>query len=313
MKIRKFAVASAVAVMAFAGAAQAQEVDPCFALAQADCDLIASATDNTLASAQSFNQTWSIDFNVVGIPNSAPITFQASGSGPVALDTTAAFPISFDQTVTANFSDGMTDGGGDTRAILTDGVLYLDFGGGDFRSVNVNEALESGEVAGTTLPVNPSDLTSGDQMTQAMGLVNSLGSLATIDGFLVYTRSGSDFTFTVDLTQLINDPSFQTTVAALAESAGPEGQQAAGLAGLLPMILTEGTITVVQTVDEATNIVTGIDFNVNASVNAAMLAPEATEPIVITLAFSVDLSDVNSAVTIEAPATSTPLDTTTGS
>jgi hypothetical protein len=308
MKMRKFAIAGAISLLAIAGAAQAQ--DTCFGLSEGDCAVIAGATENTLAVATSFNQTWSIDFSVTGAPGSGPITFTATGSGPVVLDPTAAFPISFDQAVTAEFNDGTTAGGGTTQAIIKDGTLYVDQGAGNFGSINLNEALAQASESGT-LPVNPSDLMGmgGDsaQMEQAMGLVNSLAPLAAIDGFLTYTRSGSDFTFVADITKLISDPNFQTTLTELSSAAGPDGQQLAMMGSILPMLLTEGTITVVQTVDEGANVVTGLDFNVDASIDGAMLDPNMTEPIVITLKFSVDLSDVNGSFSIEAPANATPI------
>lgn len=314
MKIRKLALVSAIAIMAFAGAAQAQ--DNCYGLSASDCTLIESATANTLASAQSFTQNWSIDFSVNGIPDSQPVTFTATGSGPVAIDTAGVFPISFDQMVTAAFNDGTTSGGGDTQAILKDGILYIDRGNGDFGSIDINEAMTSGEIGGTSLPLDPStlgDLANGSEVQGVMDSMAGLQELTGIDGFLVYTRNGAEFTFVADLTRLINDPSFQTTLSTMAADAGPDAQQAAAMGSMLPMLLSKGTITVVQTVDEAANIVTGIDFTVDASINASMLSQTATEPIVISLAFSVDLSDVNAAAAIEAPASSTPLEMGSGS
>ena len=309
MKMRKVAIATAVSLLAIAGAAQAQDV--CFGLAEGDCAVITSATENTLASATSFNQAWTIDFSVTGVPDMGAISFVANGSGPVVFDPSAPFPISFDQTVTATFNDGTTSGGGDTQAIIKDGMLYVNQGEAGFGSVNLTEALADASTNGT-LPVNPSDIMGmgGDsaQMEQMMGMMSSLAPLAEIDGFLTYTRNGATFTFVADITKLISDPNFQTTLTELSSAAGPEGQQLAMMGSILPMLLSEGTITVMQTVDEGANIVTGLDFNVSANINGAMMDPNMTEPIVISLKFSVDLSDVNGSFNIAAPANSTPIE-----
>ncbi|XWX03829.1 hypothetical protein VZO05_15095 [Aggregatilineales bacterium SYSU G02658] len=306
MKIRKWAVGLTVAAMSLAGVAQAQ--DTCFGLSASDCAAIASATENTLSTVMSFNQTWSIDFRVSGIPDSGDITFNATGSGPVILDLMGAFPLSFDQSITASFSDGLSSGGGMTGAILKDGILYVDMGDGMWGSLNLLSALESGEVGGQELPLDLDALASGDVDPEAaLGALEAFGDLAAIPGFLTYTRMGDTFTFVADLTRLINDPSFQNGVSSLAMTAGEDGAQIAGLVSLLPMLLSEGRIEVVQQIDSSANIVTGIGFNVNATIDSAMLTGSDT-PITITLFFRVDLSEPNGSFDIQAPDNVTPLD-----
>jgi len=304
MKIRRMLAAGVVAALTFAGVSQAQ--DTCFGLSEADCALIASATQNTLASATSFNQTWSIDFNVTGVPDSEAVTFSITGSGPVVIDLmNQEMPISFNQRMELSAPSMAT-----INAILKDGTLYFETGDGAYQSINLMEALEQQAQSGA-LPVNPQDLLSGGgmgDMDQAMGALSALGDITTIPGFLNYSRAGADFTFVADLTVLLNNPSFQTAINSLSEAAGPDGAQLAMLGSLLPMLLSEGKITVVQTVDEGANLVTGIDFIVNGTINAAMLDSSATDPIVLTLNFSVDLSGVNEMYDIVAPANATPVD-----
>lgn len=304
MKIRKWAVGAMVAVMSMAGVAQAQ--DTCFGLSASDCAAIASATENTLSTVMSFNQTWSIDFRVSGVPDSADLTFSASGSGPVIIDLMGSFPLSFDQSITASFNDGFSSGGGATGAILKDGILYINMGGDMWGSLNLVQALESGEIGGQELPLDA--LASGDiDPEMALGALEAFGDLTTIPGFLNYTRSGDTFTFVADLTRLINDPNFQSGVSNLAMTAGEDGAQIAGLVSLLPMLLSEGKIEVVQQINSAANIVTGLGFNVNASIDPAMLGA-GTTPITITLVFRVDLSDPNGSFDIQAPANATPFE-----
>jgi hypothetical protein len=304
MKIRKWAVGAVVAVMSLAGVAQAQ--DTCFGLSASDCAAIASATENTLNTVTSFNQTWSIDFRVSGIPDSGDLTFSANGSGPVIIDLMSAFPLSFEQTLTASFSDGMTNGGGATGAILKDGILYINMGDDMWGSLNLLSALESGEIGGQELPLDA--LATGElDPEMALGVLEGFGDLTAIPGFLNYTRSGDTFTFVADLTRLINDANFQSSVSNLAMTVGEDGQQIAGLVSLLPMLLTEGRIEVVQQINSAANIVTGLGFNVNATIDGSMLTG-SDAPITITLTFRVDLSDPNGSFDIQAPANATPLE-----
>lgn len=304
MKIRKWAVGAMVAMMSMAGVAQAQ--DTCFGLSASDCAAIASATENTLSTVMSFNQTWSIDFRVSGVPDSGDLTFSANGSGPVIIDLMGGFPLSFDQSVTVAFNDGTTSGSGATGAILKDGILYINMGEGMWGSLNLLQALESGEIGGQELPLDA--LASGDiDPEMALGALESFGDLTAIPGFLNYTRSGDTFTFVADLTRLINDANFQSGVSNLAMTAGEDGAQIAGLVSLLPMLLSEGKIEVVQQINSAANIVTGLGFNVNATIDGSMLTGSAT-PITITLVFRVDLSDPNGSFDIQAPADAMPLE-----
>ncbi|MFQ3672673.1 MAG: hypothetical protein SNJ83_03655, partial [Aggregatilineales bacterium] len=197
-------------------------------------------------------------------------------------------------------------GGGATGAILKDGILYINMGDGMWGSLNLLSALESGEIGGQELPLDA--LATGElDPEMALGVLEGFGDLTAIPGFLNYTRSGDTFTFVADLTRLINDANFQSSVSNLAMAAGEDGQQIAGLVSLLPMLLTEGRIEVVQQVNSAANIVTGLGFNVNATIDGSMLTGSAA-PITITLTFRVDLSDPNGSFDIQAPANATPLE-----
>ena len=306
MKIHKLAVGAVLALALAAGSAQAQDL--CFGLSASDCAAIASATENTLSTVSSFNQTWSINFRVSGIPDSGDITFNASGSGPAIIDLASPFPLSFQQTVTASFNDGMTSGGGTAGAILKDGIMYIEMAPGQWASINLLSALESGEVGGQELPLDVESLASGGVDPEAaLSALEGFGDLTAIPGFLSYTRMGDTFTFVADVTRLLRNVNFLTNLSNLAASTGEDGQQLAGIIALLPRLLDEGKIEVVQDIDSRANVVTGISFNVDAAINAAMLGGSTT-PITITLRFRVDLSDLNGSFDIQAPANATPIE-----
>jgi len=305
MKLRAFALLSVVLLALMASISQAQDIDPCLGLAEADCALINEASANTLASAQSFFQDWTIDFTVSGIPDSAPLTFNATGSGPVVLDMASAdLPIKFDQTMNVSFNDGTNSANGPVQARIVDGVFYFEFGQG-WQGVNLVEALDDPAIAGQ-LGVNPEDLLGGQvpgMDTEALGsALPAILGLVSTPGFLNYSRNGADFTFVADLAALAQSPDFGTALTNLSGALGEQGQQIASIGMILPALLSEGKITVVQTVDEAAKIVTGLQFLTNATVNAGMLTGDtAAAPIVVDLKFTVSLSRVNEAFDIVAP------------
>lgn len=311
MKLRVFVLLSALLLAIMASVSHAQ-LDPCLGLSASDCALINEASSNTLARAQSFFQDWSIDFSVSGVPGSGPITFNATGSGPVVLDMmNADLPLKFDQSMNVSFNDGTSGDSGPVQARIVDGVLYVEFGQG-WRSLNLTEAINNPEVAGQ-LPLNADDLLSGDISgldAEALGsALPALLGLVNTPGFLNYSRSGADFTFVADLGTLLKASDFSTALMGLSGALDEQGQQIAGIAMVLPMLLSEGKITVVQTVDEAAKVITGLQFLVNAAVNAGMLSGDSSAaPIVIDLKFTVQLSRINEAFDIVAPESAEPLD-----
>lgn len=288
--------------MIFASATSAQ--DTCFGLAEADCQAIGSATENTLATVTSFYQNWSIDFSVTGVPG-AELMFKANGEGPVVFDFAGAFPISFDQKVAVTFNDGSGEQSGETGAIIVDGVLYLDMGG-QWMGVSLLEALANPEALG--LPVDPAALLGGDadpaaagQLESAMAVAEQFGALAAVPGFLTYVREGDTFTFTADVATLAKDPAFSEVLTGLAANENQDIAQVAGIGMMLPMLLENGKVTVSQTIDAAANVVTNLKFTTDVSINAAMLSSDMTDPIVVALVFDVTLSQANAAFELVAP------------
>ncbi|MCS6836987.1 MAG: hypothetical protein NZ750_13340 [Anaerolineae bacterium] len=286
------------------------QINTCFGLPAPDCALVTEATVNTLASAMSFAQDWTIDFSVNGVPGSGPVTFNVVGSGPVVIDmSNPNVPLKFDQTMNVRFSDGTNSGSGPVQARIVDGIMYIDFGQG-WRSIDLMEAANNPDAAGQ-LPINPEDLMSGEiPGLDALGdVLPTIAGLLETPGFLSYTRSGADFTFVADLGALFKDPNFSSSLMGLSAGLGEEAQQVTGVLMFLPMLLNEGKITVVQTVDEGAKLVTGLQFLVNASINAGMLGGDSSAaPIVVDLKFTVKLSRINESFDIVAPEGATPLD-----
>ncbi len=311
MKLRNLCVTFLLAIlMLLPAVASAQELDPCLGLSEADCELINAATENTLATVDSFVQTFSIDFSLSD-GTGTNVTFNLQGSGPV-MGMSGSNPM-FGAVMDVQFSTPDGDGSAQVEARLLDGVMYVrDTATEAWQSINLNETMTAFndpaamgslfESAG--LPINPAMLTGGgsgemseeDQaaMMAMMGVMGQAMTLVQTPGFLGYVRAGDDFTFTMDFLPLLNNPEFD----ALGASLGAGGEEMAQAAAALPMLKTlvqEGKITVTQRVDAANNLVTGLTFTTDFTIAAG------ENPAVITLSFNVDLSEVNGAFEITAP------------
>lgn len=315
MKVRTvFVSVIAILMLMFAAVVDAQDVDPCLGLNESDCQLINTATLNTLASAQSFNQNWTINFSVTGSPTGEDVIFNATGSGPVVLDMAAmdGIPLTFQQMIDVEFSDMGSMQSASLVATLSDGIFYFDLGDGNVQGINLMEAMDAAESGGMGLPIDPSEIM--EDPTSALGedvdmealmtLGEDLGALAAIPGFLNYNRDGAVYTFTADIGTLISNPDFSNALMQIGEATGQSDVASMGM--LLPMLLDNGVITVRQTVDEANMLVTGLNFRLDGTVNAGALTGETEmPPIVIVLDFNVELSDLNGNFSIVAPENAT--------
>src|SRR5688500_1819991 len=90
MKLRTFLQTSLVALLvAMAGLVSAQDSD-CLNLPAADCEYLNTAAANSAAAlTSSFQQEFTIDLNVSGVPDSEDVVFHVDGSGPVVANAEA--------------------------------------------------------------------------------------------------------------------------------------------------------------------------------------------------------------------------------
>lgn len=305
-KVRSLLVTLGLVFGLTLGAVSAQ--DPCFGLAQADCDVINQANTNTFATVQSFYQNWSIEFSVTGLPDTT-LTFNAQGEGPVVFDMMGAFPLVTDQKISVQANDGLQPIDAQLGLVVVDGKLYVS-DGSQWMGIDLVAAAQNPQALG--LPDNITGLLGGDAgsamedpttaalMGQADTLMPLLMDLGGTPGLAKYERSGDNFTFTLDLLPALRNPSFGQVMQALGTSS-PDVAQVAQLAQLLPMLLQNGVITTVQKLDAANNLVTGLVFTTDLSVNGQMISSQLTAPIVVKLVFTVDISNPNGTFDVVAP------------
>ncbi len=318
-------------MMGLVSAVSAQDAG-CFNLSADDCAIINAASANTAENANSFVQTYTIDFSVSGLAmmGMGDITFTLEGSGPFVFFPDAAadaLPFAMDQTMNVAFNDGTTDGAATIRFVIVDNVLYAqDPTTEAWVGVNLIDLMNSPEIAGS-LPVNPADLMGGDMsaLGDPAALLGGLGpdEMAAIDamvntpGFLNYERLADEegmgqalypFSFTADFAPLFASEIFGAFMEGFTGGLTEADPSTAQMAMLLPILLENSTavVNVTQWVGANDNFIHKLSFTVASDIDlSALMGASGTgtemEPISINLVFTVDLTDLNAAPTVVAP------------
>lgn len=308
MKLRTFLQTSVVALLVATTALVSAQDSECLNLSAADCEYINTASANSAAAlTTSFQQNFTFDFSVTGVPESGDIVIHVDGNGPVVAneDAPGGVPLDFAATINATSDDGSGSTSNTTLEVrLVDGIVYFQDPSDNnaWKGVRLEDAMSAAE----DNPMVPNPTTFDPA---SLGLdeatLTSIMALTEAEGFLDYSRDGETFTFTADVGALLKSTEWTefTTEIAPKLQENPDTAQAAMMLGVLPMILSEGTIKVVQVVDPSLNAVTEFSVLIDGTVNAGMVSGDSSaDPIVLSMAFNVKVSDVGGSFTIEAPA-----------
>lgn len=303
MKVRTLLKTSFAALLiASVGLVSAQDMN--FGLSAEDSAYLATASENGLALlGSSFQQDFTIDATIAGIPDSEDVVLHVDGTGPVVASDNADVPLNFALTMNVNANDGTNTTDTSLEVRLVDGIVYVqDPESGKWAGVKVQDALaqaESNPMVPNPTTFDPSSLGLDEaDMAALMELPNA-------EGFLSQVRDGETFTFTADVGALLKSAEWAKVSASLAPKLqqNPDTAQGAMMLAALPMLLSEGTIKVVQVVDPSVNAVTELSILVDGAVNAgAMTGDTSAAPITLSFAFNVKVSNVGGEFTIEAPA-----------
>ncbi|GEM_PF-2520468 len=307
--VRTFLKTSLLALLiATVGAVSAQDaMSTCLNLSADDCAYINAADANTAtALGSAFTQTFTIDVTVSGIPDSEDAKFHVDGTGPIIQNMASTdVPLNFSSTMNVDFNGVGQSGKGSFEVRLVDGVFYFqDPTTPDmkWKGVKVTDLT----AAAASNPMMPS---ASSLDLSSLGLdekdMTALMELPKAQGFLDHSRSGETFTFTADIGALLKSGEWTKLATQLAPKLqnNPDTAQFSMLLGVLPMLLSKGTVKLVQVVDPAVNAVTELSIMVDGEVNAGMMSGDsAAKPIVLSVSFNVKLSDMNGSFTVEAPA-----------
>jgi len=304
--VRTFLKTSLLALLiATVGAVSAQDNMSCLNLSADDCTYLNTAAANTAtALGSAFTQTFTIDATVSGIPDQADATFHADGTGPIVENPASTdVPVNFSSTINVTYAGNGTSGDVATEVRLVDGVLYyMDPADKSWKGVKVQDVManvQSNPMMPNASTFDPSKL--GLDETDMTALME----LPKAEGFLDMSRDGETFTFTADLGALLKSgewTKFSTQIAPKLQK-NPDTAQFSMVLGVLPMLLSSGTIKVVEVVDPAVNAVTELSVLIDGEVNAGMMSGDSSaKPVVLSFNFNLKLSDLNGSFTVEAPA-----------
>lgn len=301
----------------FIPATSAQE-GGCFNLPQADCDYINAAAANT-AAATSFYQKFSLNFDVSGLQGIAmlspglpsAVSLQVAGEGPFVVDTADEFPANLNLPMSVTIDGTPAEVG----FSVVDSVLYLTFNGQTV-GIPIIEFLNQAGMG---------NMLGDGAMTGNMDALGSLGTMFPVDTFINYTReadvdwngmSVSPFMLTFDLSGLLQSPEMGSMLGmatSMLGSAAESDPTTAMLLQSLPQIMgaLDLKLDVTQYVG-TDNFIHKLTFNFNgtadldAMIGALMGGAGGGQSmglgvVTIVIAFDVELTQLNEALTVTAP------------
>jgi hypothetical protein len=252
---------------------------------------------------------YSVDLSVTGSPD-GDVMVTLSGAGAFALDE-AGNPVgSLTVTGTADASGESTPVNMEFR--LVDNVIYFNMGDDSgWMGQSLDDAM-SGLSSMAPIPVDPSDLMSGDmsenpEAMEAMGeMMTALSSLEPSE-YVSITRLGDEnnqahFQVSVDLTGILSSDAFMQMMSSAGEMSGDESM--AGMGAMFAMMFQNVSLTWDQFVDLAENRVRQGILDFAMSVNPAMMgASDTTSTTPVDVAFTLNISNIqyDPAVSVTAP------------
>lgn len=296
-----------VALLCLALPAFAQEE---LGLSAADSALLNTAVSNS-TTASSLSYEFTATLNIAGMGSGSDMSADLTGSG--AIDTeNGVFTMVVDGSIV---SSGETiPAAVEVRAI--DNVIYVNIGG-QWMSLTQEDLTSLSSMAGSSLPVDPSALSSGD-MSGMAGMGDLMSSLSSLDPASFITMSRLDdadgnahFQTAISLSTLFSTPAFGqlfTMAMSMNSSTGAAAQptmspdQAQMMAQMMGAMFTDAVVTYDQWVSTETQQVTAGELNVQVPLAGITGQADAA----IGLNFHVDLSGYGDAVTTEAPADAVP-------
>lgn len=313
LNIRNRALMLAVAlvsVFAFATSAYAQEGT--FGLSEEDFALWTSANGASTAFS-ALDYSFVADATVTSEGESFAVTLNGNGVIDAA---TGALTLDIDGSI-----DGL--GAVDVSLRLVGDTLFISGidGTDTWYSVSDAELQDFQDQAGDLLPFDPDALASGDP--SALGLDEdaqmevfnaAFGLIESLPNYVTVTReadAAGEAVFVTEfmLADFVSDPNLETLVATGIASEGTVSfedaqAQAAEAMGAAAMVMAGSELSYTQNIDTATNMV-------NQGILALLIDSEMLG-LVVDVNFDVTINEYDPAVSVEAPAESTPISELTG-
>lgn len=302
MKLRVLVLLLALFVGVFAVNAQSD----CMGLADADCQVLQTAMAQT-ATATSYNVDFALDFSLEGLGGMDPsmagqvISLNVDGTGSVVGGAGTNVPFNFGSTmdVATNSPDGETNNQG-FEVYLVDDIIYVENEDGSFQGITTDDIATQIQSAMAGAPFDPSALMGGMTGSDMSGFPE----------FTTFTRNANEdmmgqsvipFQFKADFTKLFQSPEFSSMLTQITSSMGSADPQAAQMGAMVGMILPglAGDMQMTQYVGAEDAYLHGLNMDLNLSLDLAAMG--ATEPIVLTVHFEVNMHDFGDGAPVTAP------------
>jgi hypothetical protein len=315
MKLRSLLVLIiAILLVMMPVATNAQDLDPCFGLAETDCSELNLAGQNLALFAlsnQSFTVAYDLKFTTTGLPEgqapASSVTFNSNGAVDVVIGGGEALPVTIGAAASADFGFGDMMQNEAVELRIVDDFVYVMMGE-VWRGASLSEVASNPggivEEIESRAPFSMEEISA--QMPDPATLM-AFTTVLDLPGLISHVREGNDFIFTLDLTALgqLADPANADKLNELVAAANAvqpgSGEQIPMFIQLLPAMLQEGTITIVQSLNPEFDVIDNISLTVDAVVDGSSMGM-GTEPINVSLGFNLGITNVNSAPTAVAPA-----------
>ncbi len=308
MKFRYFALILLLAMSVFAVTAQDGGLDTCFNLADADCQFLTAAGENTATNIASFNSNFTIDFSAAGLglldPTLGDITLSIKGSGPINITPEGETPFEGSLNLTV-VSTGMGDDdvNSEIQLILVDNMAYANVDG---EWQEPQDATELFADMGT----DPADL---EALADPQALAG-LQLFTSIPGFIDHQRLADEdmmgqtvvpFQLSMNFTELFQSDMMQAMLPQIT-TALPQDDPNMALAGQMIPLLAEALdaqLAVTQFVGADDNFVHRLAIDLDANIDmGAIMGADGMPPIEVFFDMGFDLNDINGSFAITAPA-----------
>jgi len=328
MKFRSAAMVMIFSLLAiFGSVVQAQDddvdVDLCFNLSEADCEVFNAAGDNQLGDVQSARANLTLSLVATDVPVDEEgglfVTTTLDIDGFIDFiageDTGNVTDLNFENAQGVFTVSGMTEGGTDEGVLeptelefrVVDDIFYwFAEPNGEWRSLDLNAARDDESFGEDFVPggIGGGDSDDADALFDTSNLEEIADTLVDIDGLFNHVRVGDTFTLTIDLQamEILLEEDFEDELDLILDRVAEVDPTTAFLLPAVPALISEGTIVIEQRLNPERNIFefTALTLTFNAELADLLLGISNEDPVVVNfnLTTSLEMFDTIAMATV---------------
>ena len=207
---------------------------------------------------------------------------------------------------------------------IVDGILYYNYAGAGWQGMALTD-LVSSLSSMSPVPINPSDLASGDlsndpQAMQAMGDIMNAFSNVDPTEFVSISRlddmnGQAHFQIAIDIQSFMSSDAFTSLLTAAASASGDStsSDQMAQMAPMFAMMLQNPSLTIDQYISPDDHRLRHFEVNLSFTVDPSMFGGDSSaQPVDVAFNLTIDGIDYDQPVMVEAPADATVMPSMSG-